>query len=131
MDCSDKNRRSMTQALQTGELSEDARAFVAGKAPPASEEAAVASPKPLPKSPKPSLLTPTPPQNGVSKATPVDSSPSVAGIVSITIRLPASLPSRLLRASVERKLRREQPFTQQDIVAEALHAWLDLHGYAE
>ena len=61
----------------------------------------------------------------------MDSSPSVAGIVSITIRLPASLPSRLLRASVERKLRREQPFSQQDIVAEALHAWLDLHGYAE
>ncbi len=33
MNCSDKNRRSMAQALQTGELSEDARAFVAGKAP--------------------------------------------------------------------------------------------------
>ena len=131
MNCSDKNRRSMAQALQTGELSEDARAFVAGKAPPGSEELAVASPKPLPQSPRPSLPTPAPRQNGVPKPTPMDSSPSVAGIVSITIRLPASLPSRLLRASVERKLRREQPFSQQDIVAEALHAWLDLHGYAE
>ena len=31
MDCSDKNLRSMSQALQTAELSYDARAFVTGK----------------------------------------------------------------------------------------------------
>ncbi len=129
MDCS--NRRSMSQALQTGELSDDARAFVAGKVVrPVLEAPAGATPKLPPESPKPAPPTP-PPQNGVSKSKPADSFPSVAGIASITVRLPAKLSSRLLRASVERKLLREQPFTQQDIVAEALDAWLRLHGYPD
>ena len=128
MDCS--NRRSMSQALQTGELSDDARAFVAGKVVrPVLEGPAGATPKPAPASPVPA--PPTLPQNGVSKSKPADSFPSVAGIASITVRLPAKLSSRLLRASVERKLLREQPFTQQDIVAEALDAWLRLHGYPD
>ena len=117
MDCS--IRRSMSQALQTGKLSDDALAFVSGKtARPGAEV-------PLDTTPTP------PPQNDVPKSKPADSFPSVAGIASITVRLPAKLPSRLLRASVERKLLREQPFTQQDIVAEALDAWLRLHGYPD
>ncbi len=130
MDCSDKNRRSMSQALQTVELSDDARAFVAGKvSPPVLEAPTGATPKPAPASPVPA--PPTLPQNGVLKPKPSDSFPSGVGIASITVRLPARLPSRLLRASVERKLLREQPFSQQDIVAEALDAWLRLHGYPD
>jgi hypothetical protein len=31
----------------------------------------------------------------------------------------------LLRVAMERKLRGERPFTQQDIVAEALREWLE------
>ncbi len=124
MDCS--NRRSMRQALQTGELSDDARAFVAGKVSPPVLEAPTDTTSKFPtESPKPPL------QNSVPKSKPADSFPSVAGIASITVRLPAKLSSRLLRASVERKLLREQPFTQQDIVAEALDAWLRLHGYPD
>lgn len=132
MDCSDKNRRSMSQALQTAELSDDARAFVTGKvAPPALEAPACTAPKPPPASPIPAPLKPPLPQNGVLKPKPVDFFPSSVGIASITVRLPARLPSRLLRASVERKLLREQPFSQQDIVADALDAWLRLHGYPD
>jgi hypothetical protein len=43
----------------------------------------------------------------------------------MTFRLPTELSTRLIRASVERKLRRERPFSQQDILAEALAKWLD------
>ena len=132
MDCSDKNRRSLSQALQTAELSDNARAFVAGKVTrPGAEAPACATPKPPPESLMPAPPTPTLTQNGVLKSQPLDSFPSSVGIASITVRLPARLPSRLLRASVERKLLREQPFTQQDIVADALDAWLRLHGYPD
>lgn len=46
----------------------------------------------------------------------------------MTFRLPADLPEALLRASMERKLRRQSPFAQQDIVAEAVRQWLRRHG---
>jgi hypothetical protein len=42
----------------------------------------------------------------------------------MTFRLPAALSGRLGRVSAERKLRRQRPFSQQDIVAEALDEWL-------
>jgi len=47
----------------------------------------------------------------------------------MTFRLPAELPDALLRASMDRKLRHVAPWTQQDIVAEALEAWLNRRGY--
>jgi hypothetical protein len=50
-------------------------------------------------------------------------------IVSATFRLPANIPPVLLKASSERKIKKIQPFTQQDIVAEALTAWLKKNGY--
>jgi hypothetical protein len=34
-----------------------------------------------------------------------------------------------MRASFDRKLKREKPWTQQDIAAEALSLWLKKHGY--
>ena len=48
--------------------------------------------------------------------------------VSMTFRLPPELPAALLRVAMERKLRREEPFTQQDIVAQALREWLERNG---
>ena len=42
-----------------------------------------------------------------------------------TFRLPAELPSVLLRVAMERKLRGERPCTQQDIVAQAVREWLE------
>jgi len=54
----------------------------------------------------------------------------------MTFRLPASLAARLLEVSATRKLRRERPFHQQDIVAEPLpsgcasRAWSDAGGGA-
>ncbi len=50
-------------------------------------------------------------------------------IVSATFRLPATIPEALLKASSDRKIKKIQPCTQQDIVAEALQIWLRKHGY--
>jgi len=49
-------------------------------------------------------------------------------IVSATFRLPATLPPALLKASSDRKIKKVHPFTQQDIVAEALTDWLKKNG---
>ena len=136
MDCSDKNRRSMSQALQTAEFGEEALTFVSGKTPRPRMEAVVGTPEKMPTEDPdrhrgPGTDTPAPPQHGVSSPKPPEAARSVAGIVSITVRLPANLPTRLLRASLERKLQRKEPFTQQDIVAAALQQWLMRNGEAE
>jgi hypothetical protein len=123
----------MTEALRTGEVTEEALAFVAGRAPrpskdrlPSSQPRTVASAAVAPMPVQPSIAAPIPNDVSAILEHPVPS----AGATSITVRLPGSLPPRLLRASLERKLRRQTPFTQQDIVAAALDHWLRAHGYA-
>ena len=54
---------------------------------------------------------------------------SAVAMVSMNFRVPASIPPALLKASSERKMRKTRPFTQQDIVTEALAAWLQKNGY--
>jgi hypothetical protein len=51
------------------------------------------------------------------------------GLVSVNFRLPSNIPPALLKASSDRKIKKLQPFTQQNIVAEALNAWLQKNGY--
>ena len=132
MDFSDKNRRSMSQALRTVELGEEAVAFVTGKTPqPSAEPPATTTSKQAADSCNVDSLPLPPPQNAVSNPKLRDAGPAVEGIISITVRLPASLPLQLLRASVERKLRRKHPFTQQDIVAAALQQWLTQNAQTE
>jgi hypothetical protein len=53
-----------------------------------------------------------------------------SGTAHLSVRLPAEMPQALLRASLDRKLRRVKPWTQQDIVADALMAWLKRNGYS-
>jgi hypothetical protein len=50
-------------------------------------------------------------------------------LVSMTVRVPAGIPATLLKASSDRKLKKISPYTQQDIVAEALTTWLQKNGY--
>ena len=52
-------------------------------------------------------------------------------IVSMTVRVPAELPNALLRVAVERKLQRQKPCTQQEMVACAIRDWLRRNGYSE
>jgi hypothetical protein len=51
-----------------------------------------------------------------------------ASSVSLTVRVPSGLPLRLLRAATDRKINQQSPFTQQEIVAQALEQWLQTHG---
>jgi hypothetical protein len=53
------------------------------------------------------------------------------GVVGLTIRLPIHLQRALMRGAFERKFRRERPFTQQEIAAEALTLWLKRNGFLD
>jgi hypothetical protein len=44
-----------------------------------------------------------------------------------TYRLPQRLVEDLARAAIERKIKRRKPWSQQDIVAEAIGEWLSHH----
>ena len=133
MDSSDRTRRGMKEALHSGQLGEEALAFVSGTSsrplpaqPPVSTKESAAGPPDDavagdgPKASEDqdcSPWKPPPPLPGV-----------IPGVVSLTFRLPASIAYRLASMSAERKLRRERPFSQQDIVADALLRWLDRHA---
>jgi hypothetical protein len=45
-----------------------------------------------------------------------------------TYRLPQRLVEDLARAAMERKIKRRKPWSQQDIVAEAIGEWLRHHA---
>lgn len=45
-----------------------------------------------------------------------------------TYRLPQRLVEDLARAAIERKIKRRKPWSQQDIVAEAIGEWLNHHA---
>lgn len=49
--------------------------------------------------------------------------------VTMTFRVPPEIPQGLLRASADRKIKKVRPFTQQEIVSEALSQWLRKNGY--
>lgn len=133
MDNSDNSRRTLSEALRTGSLGEEARSFLTGPAappPPAQVPGATPQSPPRPVTPPPDLNPPAPPAHLTTMTiTPQDRSAVVIpAIVAMTFRLPASLAARLLEVSSQRKLRRERPFHQQDIVAEALTLWLRQQG---
>ena len=54
---------------------------------------------------------------------------TMAGAVSLNVRIEPEISTALLRASMERKIQRLDPFTQRDIVAKALASWLKANGY--
>jgi hypothetical protein len=64
-----------------------------------------------------------------SKIQQKETTPETITLVSVNYRLPAAIPTALLKASSDRKLRKTKPYTQQDIVGEALAEWLKKHGY--
>ena len=58
-----------------------------------------------------------------------DEIPDPGRFVSASFRLPLEILNALVRVSAERKIRRQKPFTQQEIVAEALAQWLEKNGF--
>lgn len=113
-------KRTLDEALQSADLGAEARAFLAGGEPPSAAQLAEPGVNPTPK-PDFTPVVDSPP---MPRAAPLAGAP-----LAITVRLPAELPVALLRVAFERKLRRQHPFTQQEIVAEALRDWLHRHGW--
>ena len=134
MDYSDKTRRAMSEVIRLGQLSGQAAAFLRGAATgteapqpvaPTQESFSVALPTTAP------AMNPPPPlphQKTMAVEPPPSLSVVVPAIVSVTFRLPARLSVRLASVSAGRKLQRERPFSQQDIVATALDEWLKRHA---
>lgn len=120
-------KRTMSQALHAGNLSAEAVAFVAaGSAGSTVASAPPPGPSPDPRPSIPPVAVPIAAPE--SRELAFSHSPLPAerhAPVSMTFRLPAELPSALLRVAMERKLRGEKPCTQQDIVAQALREWLE------
>jgi hypothetical protein len=146
-------RRSMTAALQSpADLPPEALALIkAGTPKPLSSNPVVTppqaeSPVPVPspvavsRESAPSAADSFPTQQQHAEVTPRRPRGRPKGAVSRTVeegvrlvgtsyRLPEELVFRVMRASAERKIRRIHPWAQQDVVAEALNAWLKSAGY--
>lgn len=119
----------MSEALQTLNLPPEAVALIKEGSP--KPRTPSASPKQVPEPtrsepPEPPRIAEKPVAERLVKVTAVSSSePSV----SRSFRLPESLPPALLRASTERRITKKPPFTQEDIVTEAITQWLKRNGH--
>lgn len=145
-------RRSMGDALQTASLPPEAMALiregtpkpratleVVREAPGARAQAPAAetelAPETKPVKPEAAAEPAEPkrrPERGRAKSPaeiPAEAPEGVTGMVPVTFRLPAHIPGALVRASADRKIRRLRPYTQQEIVAEALSEWLEKAGF--
>lgn len=126
-------RRPMSAALKTVELSGEALAFVRQGTPqpqvatPRAAATEVATPAeataPLSVSIEPSVV-----DQPISKPKAPRAATQPEALVNLSFRVPTTLHAALKRASFEREMAREEPYTQQDIVAEALNAWLKKHA---
>ena len=88
--------------------------------------------KPKPKKesplmPRPAIKEDFAPDESVASNTPAQY--SLVGTGSINARIDPAIATALLRASVERRIERQAPSTQRDIIAEALSDWLKKHGH--
>ena len=125
-------RRTLTTALQPPSLSPEAVALIKEGTPKPQTQAPVLTLAEKPRDPVPETRLPThiselapSPKPKAQKEKP----PELVAMVSMTCRVPAKIPQELLKASSERKLKKLRPFTQQDIVSEALTEWLQKNGY--
>ena len=117
-------RRSLDDALTPDEA-----AFLKQKAMTRPQ---FAKPKPPTKKETPLMTSPALKEDFAPNTSPVANNPaqySLAGTGSINARIDPLVTTALLRASVERRIERQTPSTQRDIIAEALCDWLKKHGY--
>jgi hypothetical protein len=111
-------RRSLIQSL-----SEEERAFVEAGKPQSTRKTLPPVQQPAASEEQPTVQ---------KKPAPAKKSPPTAAVppllVSQTYRLPADLVKELTKAAVYRKLDRTAPWSQQDIVVEAIRDWLEKHA---
>ena len=144
-------RRSMTEALRTVELSPEAVALIREGTPaPQARTGALALAKPVsagngtPRSNLVELNDPLPEKSepmekprterlSSKSSKPLrDKEPEPSphhAQMTLSVRLPSEIPLKILRAATDRKIARVRPWTQQEIVAEALTQWLRKNGY--
>lgn len=67
-------------------------------------------------------------ENPTSQPTPSSKPPEER--IAVTVRLPKTIAHALIDASAERRKNREEAWSQQDIVAEALEKWIESHRKA-
>lgn len=61
---------------------------------------------------------------------PATSKPPPEERIAVTVRLPKDIAHALIDASAERRKNREPAWSQQDIAAEAIGKWLEVHRKA-
>jgi hypothetical protein len=133
-------RRSMSAALKTADtLSDQEKAFLVGASPkpvvvmaPAIEAPARFDVTPPPAQEENKIKQP--PASEIQKpqrqrASQPKTEPLSDNLVGLTFRVPIELHHALMRASFERKLNKDELWSQQDIAAEALHDWFKKNGY--
>jgi hypothetical protein len=110
-------------------ISAEEREFIeAGKPQRLTAPSVREEPSPTPKDEAPTAKeeAPAPRKSAAPRKSPTVTAPP-AVLVSQTYRLPADLIKELTMTAVARKLERTPPWSQQDIVAEALREWLHKH----
>jgi hypothetical protein len=118
----------MSAALQTGKLNEEALTFLNGGNPRPAAEASPTVPAPAQPAVAVEETSPARPDLRALQVEEFAAEPE-ASLVALTVRVARTVPPGLLLASVDRKLKRLRPWTQQEIVTEAIHLWLKNHGY--
>jgi hypothetical protein len=68
-------------------------------------------------------------QSTEEKVRTVSPAPGGRGRVTISVRLEPEVVEALSQASAERKVKRLEPYTQQDIIGDALKQWLQDAGF--
>lgn len=124
-----EQRKSLSQALETVELPQEAVAFIEAGRPRSNSERLR-----IPRGTE-AMTTEAPRGVGSSAAVrdPIRSDSANRahrGLVPLSVRVQSSLADSLLKVAFERKLERKEPYSQQDIVIQALTQWLRKNGHA-
>ena len=116
-------------------LTADEEAFLKqGRATPRAQvQKAKPPPKSKPKKEEPTMSKPALKRQVFAEPPPVAITPAAVPasvkVSNLSVRIDSRIADALLRAMTERRIQRIAPSTQQDIVAEAMVAWLKKNGY--
>jgi hypothetical protein len=122
-------RRTLTGALMTPQITPEAYALIKEGTPKPQTPAIVVAAPEKPQETATDKPVREPAIESARPRTQKEREPEVVSFTPMTVRVPSKIPAALLKAASERKLQKNKPYTQQDIVAEALQVWLQKHGY--
>ena len=116
-------------------LTADEEAFLKqGRATPhAKVQKAKSPPKSQPQKEEPTMSKPALKRHVIQHSPPevivTQPAPGPLKVCNLSVRIDSRIAAALLRAMTERRIEGLAPSTQQDIVAEAMVAWLKKNGY--